>query len=178
VIKIPENTPTDLILQYRQQGYDDDSIIKALQQQGYDSQQIFDGFNQADLKPNSIATPVRGMNTAQEDKTEEMIESIIEEKWKELREKLTAFENWKETISGQVSRLEEEMKHIKESYNNLHQGVLGKISEYDSNLKEVGSSVKAMDKVFKNILPTLTNSVNRLARMSGGQQKPPTNRPF
>ncbi|MBW2998069.1 hypothetical protein KY321_00895 [Candidatus Woesearchaeota archaeon] len=174
MIKIPENTPTDLILQYRQQGYDDDSIIKALQQQGYNSQQIFDGFNQADLKPNAVATPVQGMNTPAQDKTEEMIESIIEEKWNELKEKLNSFDNWKEQIQNQVTKLEEEMSHIKENYNNLHQGVLGKISEYDNNLKDVGSSVKAMDKVFKNILPTLTNSVNRLARMSG--PKPPINK--
>jgi len=179
-MKIPDMTPTDIIIQYRQQGYDDDSIIKALQQQNYDSQQIFDAFNQADLKSQAIGGPVQGMTQGFNNKdiqnTEQMIESIIEEKWKEFQQKLSSIDQWKEEFESTIMRLEEDVKHLKDNYDRLHQGVLGKISEYDSNLKDVGSSVKAMDKVFKQILPTLTDNVNKLSRMTNPGFRKPTQR--
>jgi len=71
-------------------------------------------------------------------------------------------------VDSQLHKLTETMTSIQDNFNNLHQGILGKIGEYDSNLKEVGSSVKAMDQVFKNILPSLTDSVNKLSRISNG----------
>lgn len=172
MIEIPENTPVDMIVQYRQQGYDDDSIIKALQQQGFDSQQIFDAFNQADLKSQAIAGPVQGMEP-DKGQTEQMVESMIAEKWKEFQEKLSSFNEWKEEFESKVIKMEDELRHMKENYDRLHQGVLGKISEYDNNLKDVGTSVKAMDRVFKQVLPTLTENVNRLSRMTGHIRRPP-----
>ena len=178
MIEIPENTPTDMIVQYRQQGYDDDSIIKSLQQQGFDSQQIFDAFNQADLKSQAIASPVQGMEEQSSGgNNEQMIEAMITEKWKEFQAKIDSLTEWKEEFESKVLKVEDEIRHIKENYDRLHQGVLGKISEYDSNLKDVGSSVKAMDQVFKQVLPSLTENVNRLSRMTGQVRRVPPRPP-
>ena len=45
--------------------------------------------------------------------------------------------------------------------------MLGKITEYDDNLTNVGTEIKAMGKVFSKVLPSLTDSVNKLQRYSG-----------
>ena len=56
-------------------------------------------------------------------------------------------------------------KNLKERFESLHKGVLGKITEYDQNLTNVGTEIKAMEKVFQNILPTFTENVNKLERV-------------
>jgi len=173
VVNIPEDTPTDAVIQYRQQGYDTETIKQGLIQQGYSEQQVLDAFNQADMKPQAIASPVQGMAPPQQygsanssEDTEAIVESLIEEKWQDLQQQLKQITEWKERIDSQVIKLTQEMGLLKENFDKLHEGVLGKISEYDNNLKDVGSSVKAMDEVFKKVLPTMTESVNKLSKLA------------
>lgn len=180
-ITIPEGTPTDAVLYYRERGHDSDTIIKGLQEQGYNSQQIYDAMNQADVKRQQVPTGMPGipppgaplgppgapstpLNPLEE--TEELVESVVEEKWTDVEEKLKPLLQWKEEAQRKIASLEAEVKGLKDSYQKLHEGVLGKIGEYDTNLQEVGSSIKAMDQVFKKVLPELTESVNKLQRMS------------
>jgi len=165
VINIPEGTPTDMIIAYRQQGYDDDTIIQGLQQQGYSAQQVNDAVTQANQKKQAVASPVQGSMESQKD-TEAVVESIVEEKWSDFQNQMKSFIEWKEKADSQLVRMEQELGLLKQNFETLHEGILGKISEYDNNLKNVGSSVKAMDQVFKKVLPSLTDSVNKLSRIA------------
>jgi len=98
--------------------------------------------------------------------TEAIAESVVEEKWKELEAKLKPLLEWKENADIRITKTEQEIIVLKETFDKLHEGVLGKISEYDTNLQDVGSSIKAMDKVMKEVLPELNDSVSRLSRIS------------
>lgn len=69
-------------------------------------------------------------------------------------------------MDASVNQMQLEVGALKENMDKLHEGVLGKIREYDTNLQDVGSSIKAMDQVFKKVLPTLTESVNKLSRVA------------
>lgn len=159
---------SDLIKQYRQQGYKDDQIVQAFQQQGMNSQQIYQAFQEADqMQP--PAGPVEGMEDEKDD-NEAMVERIVEEKWKEFQTKLKDIQAAQKKNEERIAKVEAAYAAVKENFDKLHEGVLGKISEYDTNIKDVGSSVKAMDQVFKKILPTLTDSVNKLHTMSGGKE--------
>lgn len=171
VITIPEGTPTDAVIQYRKQGYDDDTIIQGLQQQGYASQQIFDALNQADQKPSSQGqlqdtNSDPGFNQASRGDTESIVESLVEEKWSEVKKTISDLQTWRQKSESAITKLQHEIESLKENMDKLHEGVLGKISEYDTNLQDVGSSIKAMDQVFKKVLPSLTESVNKLSRIS------------
>ena len=73
---------------------------------------------------------------------------------------------WKEHTDTEINKMGQEIENLKERFESLHKGVLGKISEYDQNLTNVGTEIKAMDKVFQNILPTFTENMNRLERIS------------
>jgi transcription termination factor NusB len=157
---MPEGTPTDAVLQYREQGYDDTTIQQGLQQQGFTQQQILDGFNQADQK--AQLAPSQGI----EGNAEAMVEEVVEEKWRELQKRLREVVEWKDKADASITMLDQQVKLLKENFDKLHEGVLGKISEYDSNLQDVGTSIKAMDQVFKKVLPTLTESVGKLDRIS------------
>ena len=55
---------------------------------------------------------------------------------------------------------------VRKDFESLSQGVLGKIGDYDKNLTDLGVEIKAMERVFQKVLPSLTENVNKLERMA------------
>jgi len=102
---------------------------------------------------------------------EEIAEAIVEEKWKEKEKEINKILEWKEEMTTKLTQLQQQMDDLKASFDSLHKGMLGKITEYDENLTNVGTEIKAMEKVFSKVLPSLTDSVNKLQRMSGPVKK-------
>jgi len=93
---------------------------------------------------------------------EELIETIIEEKWNEIIKQINKIITWKNRTEEKVVRLEEQFKSLKDQFDELHRAVIGKIGEYDKNILNVGAEVKAMEKVFSNVLPIFVNNVKEL----------------
>ncbi len=105
---------------------------------------------------------------------EEVAEAIVQEKWNEAKKELNKIEEWKEDVTDKIGNLTQKVDDIKSQFDSLHKGMLGKISEYDENLTNVGTEIKAMEKVFSKVLPALTDSVNKLQRYTGnGVEKAP-----
>lgn len=174
----------DHIVAMRQQGYSDDQIIQYLQNQGIAPAQISDALSQADMAGGVEIVPppeippmgaaefgIPPMSAAPEDKerVEEIAEAIIEEKWNELVKDINKVIEWKEKTESRITKLEQSLKDLRSSFDNLHRGMLGKISDYDKNLVEVGTEIKAMEKVFQKVLPTFTENVNKLSRIVDGK---------
>ena len=64
------------------------------------------------------------------------------------------------------------MGDMKADLDNLHKAIVSKIGEYDKNLLDVGTEIKAMEKVFQKILPTLTENVAELSRVTRNVKGP------
>ena len=45
----------------------------------------------------------------------------------------------------------------------LHEAVLGKLDDYDSRMRDVGTELKAVGKVFKDVIPTFVDNVKELS---------------
>jgi len=103
---------------------------------------------------------------------EETVEAIVEEKWKEVSEALGKINEWKESTETNISKIQQSMKDLKSDMDNLHKAIVAKIGEYDQNILSVGTEIKAMEKVFSKVLPTFTENVNELARVTKGINKP------
>ena len=111
--------------------------------------------------------------SADTEKIEEIVEAIVEEKWTELIKNVNKIIEWKEKTESRLVKMETEFDNLKHGFDNLHQGVLGKIGDYEHGLQEIGTDIKALEKVFQKILPTLTENVNELSRITktmGAQQ--------
>ena len=108
---------------------------------------------------------------ASKEKIQEIAEAIVEEKWKEKEAEIKKITGWKDEVTSKLAQLQQQIDDLKSSFDSLHKGMLGKISEYDENLTNVGTEIKAMEKVFSKVLPSLTDSVNKLGRMSNGGKK-------
>ena len=70
-----------------------------------------------------------------------------------------------------MNKFEQEIADLTSALNSLNKSLMGKISEYDKNISNVGTEIKAMEKVFEKVLPSLTENVNKLERMSKSKLK-------
>ena len=97
---------------------------------------------------------------------EELAEKVVEEKWQEFQKELVKWGEWRDNVNLRVERLEQGMTDTRADLDNLHKAIVSKIGEYDKNLIDVGTEIKAMEKVFQKVLPTLTENVSELARVT------------
>lgn len=185
----PTDVPIDKVFSMRQQGLTNDQIIQNLQRMGYDSDQIFNAINQADIKGGVMNMPQGNFGMQQQpvgpqpiqeqpedygadkERIEEVAEAIIDEKWDELVKNINKIIEWKNKSEAKISSLEQQFKDLKSDFDKLHQAVIGKIGEYDQNILNVGTEIKVMEKVFQKVLPTLTENVNELSRITKGMKK-------
>lgn len=104
------------------------------------------------------------------DKIQEMIdetvEKIIEDKWNMLEEKVNKVLRWKETKDAEINMLKEDLVALGEGFNKLEMKLINKISNYDKNILDVNSEIKALEKVFQKVTPTLINNVNELSKIA------------
>lgn len=188
-------TPLGQVMALKQKGMTNDQIIPELERQGYDSSQIYDALNQVSISGGDVGQgtmPPQGAPPgfpqepmvqqpgaqvekpaveatepqATKEQIEEIAEAIIDEKWKEFEDDLKVIVDWKEKAESRVNRLEQQMKDFTVSLNSLQKSMLSKVSEYDKNITDVGTEIKAMEKVFEKVLPSLTENVNKLDRLA------------
>ena len=95
----------------------------------------------------------------------ETVEKIIEEKWTSLTENVQKVVDWKSKVEEQITLVKEDVVSMQESFSTLEKRLISKINNYDKSILDVGSEIKAMDKVFQKITPTLVNNVTELGRV-------------
>ncbi|MBT4446485.1 hypothetical protein HOA92_04680 [archaeon] len=96
------------------------------------------------------------------DRIEEITEEMIDEKWDDLIKEVRKVVEWKNTVDARMQKMDTTLNKLKEDFKLLHQGVLGKVEEYDKRMQEVGTELKAVGKVFKDVVPVFTENVKEL----------------
>ena len=188
------DTPTEYVLNMQRQGLTNNQIIQILQRQGYSQRQIYDALNQVQVKgaveqaPLFQSTPSgdqglgpppglppastpgqpsqQGQSVRPSQEIEATVEAVVEERWKDVDKRLEKEKEWKAQTDARLARLEQYVTDLKGDLDNLHRAIVSKISDYDKNLLSVGTEIKAMEKVFQKVLPTLTESVGELSRIT------------
>jgi DNA-binding transcriptional MerR regulator len=184
---LPPSAPVDLVITMQQQGLTNNQIIQTLQRQGYQPQQIYDAMAQAEsgggIEPIPSAEqegpePFGSSPPQQPSKSfEETAEAIVEEKWNEFTRELGKINEWKDGTNSRLDKLDQSITDMKSDLDNLHKAIVSKISEYDKNLLDVGTEIKAMEKVFQKVLPELTGSVAELSRITKTAKSKPAAMP-
>lgn len=173
----PMGSPKERIPEMKDQGMSEGQITQNLQKEGFTPEQTFSAMSQSEMRPASeipeqtpSEPPIYDQGTT-EDRIEEIAEAIIDEKWNELVRNINKIVDWKDKTEARIGQLEQKFKDLKTDFENLHSGVLGKVSEYDQNLLNIGSEIKAMEKVFQKVLPSFTENVNELSRLTKSLKK-------
>jgi len=102
----------------------------------------------------------------EEEQIEELVEAIVEEKWEELVRNVNKIIAWKNVMENRLTLLEQRFADLKMQFDDLNKGILDKMTEYDQNIVNVGTEIKAMEQVFQKVLPTFTENINELARLT------------
>lgn len=117
--------------------------------------------------------PMQPMDTADyaddssdQARIEELAEAIIDEKWTALVENINRIIEWKEKTESRITTIETDMKGMKASFDKLHMAILEKVGQYDQHIQDVGTEVKALEKVFQKVLPGFIENVSELSRIT------------
>ena len=102
----------------------------------------------------------------QSERMVELIEAMINEKWTDFTENVNRIIDWKDKTEQRITEFETEMRTLRADFDKLHSAILEKVGQYDHNIHDVGIEIKALEKVFQKILPTLTENVNELSRIT------------
>ena len=174
--------------QMRGDGLPDAMIHSELSKKGYTPDQVNSAISQinpsvqgADLPPPGGMAPMdagmpppgmaaaapgpasAGVNPdALYDRMEEIAENLIDEKWDELVAEVKKIVEWKRSVEEKQTKLQLELEKLKENFQTLHQGVLGKLEDYDTRMQDVGTELKAVGKVFKDVIPEFVENVKEL----------------
>ena len=193
-----QGPPVEQVSMMRQQGYTDNQIAQALQSQGYEQNQIYDAMGQVPTYANSMETGMSNYGEQYKDysqtqsspsftpssqsfsapmsfddeRIQEVAEAIIDEKWEDFVKDIKKVIEWKEKSEERLTRIEQQILDMRMGIDALTKSILSKIQGYDQNIVDVGTEIKAMEKVFQKVLPSLTENVNKLERMSKGYSEP------
>ena len=115
----------------------------------------------------TLSAPVK-INYSQSnlDEMEELIESVVEEKWRSLIENFGDIGLWKDKVRTEILSIKQELVRLENRFENIQKAVLGKIKTYDENIIEVGSEIRALEKVFGKIIDPLTTNIKELDRIT------------
>ena len=168
----------------QEKGYGSSEISEALNQaeiktniSGYQ-----DGFQPSSVSSEEIPSPqVQEVQTApqayapqpqqrytqeSEEKLQEIAEIIVDEKWKQIIPILNEFNMFKERIKTEVISIKQELLRLENRFENMQKSVLSRVSEYGKGISDVGSELKAMEKVFENIINPLTTNIRELSKIT------------
>ena len=98
--------------------------------------------------------------------TEELVESVVQEKWSQFSDTLANMEIWKARMNDDMMSVKQELLRLGKRFDALQLTMVGKVDEYSQNFNDLSSELKAMEKVFKNIMEPLTSNIKELNRIT------------
>ena len=183
-------TNNQIVQTLQSQGYNTNQIFDAINQAGLSGgfevmpeqqqetgmQDYGQSYEQSYQQPQYQFQPtppeIKAPASIDEERIQEVAEAIIDEKWEALAKDIKRVIEWKESSENRLAKLEQQMIDLRLSIDSLTKSIMAKVSAYDQNIVDVGTEVKAMEKVFQKVLPSLTESVNKLDRMTKGVKEP------
>jgi archaellum component FlaC len=114
--------------------------------------------------------PQQPMSALNEEKVQEMIdetvEKIIDERWQQFTDNVQKILDWKEQVDQELTAFKDNFTQMKDQFDTLEKKIIAKVNDYDKNILDVNAEMKALEKVFQKITPTLVNNINELQKIT------------
>ena|SRR3989338_1689918 len=170
--------PVERAMGLQQQGFDQQQTVEALQKDGYSTAQSLDALNQSvpqspepypqspsDMPPTYQPQGQGGSQYGYAD-VEQVAESIAQEKFDDVNKEVQKLKEDVAVMGSKLDMFSQMTNDLREDVKNLHQALIGKIGDYDKTLLDVGTDIKAMEKVFTKMLPDLSANIQELDRIT------------
>ncbi len=109
--------------------------------------------------PEMGEVPVALSSTPTTTEIEEVVEAVVEEKWKQLEFRIDTVEKRFDAVNERLHDIDLQMRTIKESGNVASGGIEGKLDQYHDNLDQIDARIGSIEKAFKETLPSMIESV-------------------
>ncbi|MBS3052599.1 MAG: hypothetical protein J4428_04500 [Candidatus Aenigmarchaeota archaeon] len=97
--------------------------------------------------------------------TEELVESIVQERMMELDEKLGEFREKYANLDRKISDLHNRLVILGKGKNEKDQMIVNKLDSLQDNLADMGAKISSLEKTFRDALPALIESVRSLTEL-------------
>ncbi|HDP73952.1 MAG TPA: hypothetical protein ENN46_03305 [Candidatus Woesearchaeota archaeon] len=145
-------------------------------EQEVDAQSPYQNEQQEQEAPEE-AMPQGELGEQMMERIQEISEAIIEEKWDELIRNVQKIVKWKDRVEVRIGEIENKMAAVEDEVSKIYKSLFSKMEEYDSHIQEFGTDIKAMQQVFKELLPQFVSGVHQmndvLSGIKGTQKKEP-----
>jgi len=101
---------------------------------------------------------------------EEIAEEIVNEKWQEVKGKISDVIEWKNYAEKRIVSVEDRIKRMEGALDRLQIALLGKVQEYGQNIRDLGSEMNSMQGAFSKVLSPLVDNVKELGRITEGMK--------
>lgn len=107
---------------------------------------------------------------------EEIAEEIVNEKWLEIKNKISDVIEWKNYAEKRVDSVDERLKRLEVSFDRLQSALLSKVQEYGMDVKNLGSEIGSLENAFGKILNPLVENVKELSRITDEMKGKPSSK--
>ena len=107
----------------------------------------------------------------------EISEQIVEEKTAKIRKQVSSFSRFQEDIKLETQRLNERVKKIEDTINELQMTIIGKIGEYGKNIENISKEMHTTQDSFSKILNPLTDTIRKVESLKEKSEKKPSKKP-
>ena len=97
--------------------------------------------------------------------SEELVESIVNERLKDFSTKLDNLENFRTNTKEDIQEMRDTLADVKEKYIALQEESSVRLEEYSKELENVGAQIKAMQKVLQKVFPAIAENVHELSQI-------------
>lgn len=101
-----------------------------------------------------------------EESIHEIVESVIDERWRQLESDFGDVALWKTRANDEITAIKQEVIRLAQRFANLENSLLGKVTEYDDHVMNVTTEMKALEKVFEKIVQPLTTNIKELNKIT------------
>lgn len=97
---------------------------------------------------------------------EEIVESVVKEKWDDLIKNVGDIKVWKEKMQVDTNAIKQEILRMQERFDSMQRSLMGKLTDYDQGVREIGSEIRALEQVLQKILGPLTRNIKDLEKVT------------
>lgn len=94
---------------------------------------------------------------------EEIVEAIVEERWKDFETRLEAFEKRDLQLQNQIEEIRKKITGIDAIVNEKEKTVLNKLEEFGESVTGIEGRIGSIERVFKDFLPELTTNIKTMS---------------
>ncbi|MCX6774960.1 MAG: hypothetical protein NTY99_02610 [DPANN group archaeon] len=119
------------------------------------------------MPPAPVFRPAPAPARLTTEEIQEIAEAIIAEKWQKVGKEIDEIKKTQDDTSASLGGMQERMSNLEKKMDMVIQEILGKVDEYGKGIADVGTELKAMQKVFGTVMPTFTENIKDLQEVVG-----------